>query len=216
MMRGMSVVLFTGLLCVFGCGQKTDPAPEGMTPAVSAETQYEENTFQPFLIYSDKGTRDNHYIPSGFMPNGRCVDFNDRYTEDCYQGSSCIKIVYDVACSQKGQKWAGIYWQNPANNWGNRKGGYDLTGATKLVFWAKGERGGERIEEFKIGGLTGDYPDSDSAFIGPVILKDQWMKYTIDLRGKDLSYISGGFSWSTNAEVNSESCTFYLDEIRYE
>ncbi len=91
-----------------------------------------------------------------------------------------------------------------------------MTGATKLTFWARGETGNERIEEFKVGGLTGDYPDTDTAMVGPVFLTKDWKKYTIDLRGKDLSYIIGGFAWSTNTDVNPESCTFYLDEIKFE
>lgn len=176
----------------------------------------QENPFKPFPIFTTMGARDNHYVPSGFMPDGVCLTVNERWQEDCYSGRTCIKIIYDIDCSRETARWAGVYWQNPAHNWGDRRGGYNLTGATKLTFWARGERGGERIEEFRIGGITGDYPDTDTAFIGPVILSDSWQQYTIDLRGKDLSYISGGFSWTTNVDVNPESCTFYLDHIIYE
>ena len=80
----------------------------------------------------------------------------------------------------------------------------------------KGEKGGERIEEIKMGGITGDFPDTDMAVIGPVILTNEWKQYTVDLRGKDLSHIVGGFAWATNVDVNPEKCTFYLDNIRYE
>jgi len=182
----------------------------------SATAAEEKSSFEPFWVYQDKGSRGNHYIPSGFMPDGKCLAFNDAWRKECFEGSTCIKIVYDVECSQEGQKWVGIYWMNPANNWGARKGGFNLEGAEKLTFSAKGENGGERIEEFKIGGISGDFPDTDSAVIGPVILTDEWREYTIDLRGKDLSYISGGFSWSTNVDVNPDGCTFYMDNIRYE
>jgi hypothetical protein len=168
------------------------------------------------VIYSDVGSRDNHYVPSGFMPNGKCIHLDPAWQQDCYEGNSCIKIIYDIACSQQDQKWGGIYWLNPANNWGGQKGGFNLQGAQELTFWAKGEKGGERIEEFKVGGILGDYPDSDTAVIGPVILTPEWRKYTIDLRGKDLSYISGGFSWSTNVDVNPHHCIYYLDKIQYE
>ena len=150
------------------------------------------------------------------MPDGKCLQLDDQWKENCYSGTTCMKIVYDVACSKQNQRWAGIYWLNPANNWGQRKGGFNLTGATKLSFWARGELGGERIEEFKIGGIFGDYPDSDAVSIGPVILTNEWREYIIDLRGKDLSYISGGFSWATNVDVNPENCTFYLDDMKYE
>jgi hypothetical protein len=216
-MKRIVIVLALGLCVAAGCSKGRDTAAtQGADQTGSVQAVATSQDFKPFYIYSDKGSRDNHFIPSGFMPDGRCLTVNDAWTDTCYSGKSCIKIVYDVECSRQGQKWVGMYWQNPANNWGNRKGGFDLTGATKLTFWARGAQGGERIEEFKMGGLTGDYPDSDSALIGPVLLTNQWKQYTIDLRGKDLSYVSGGFAWATNVDVNPESCTFYIDELRYE
>jgi hypothetical protein len=174
------------------------------------------NAFNPFYIFSEKGSRQNHYIPSGFMPDGECLVLDDAWGQNCQSGKTCVKVDYNVACSRESQRWAGIYWLNPANNWGRRKGGFDLTGAQKLTFWAKGEKGGEQIQEFTVGGISGNYPDSDMAVMGPVILSEEWREYVVDLRGKDLSYISGGFAWSTSEEVNPESCVFYLDEIRFE
>ena len=213
----MNKTVFLGGLCFLlmcGCNQsRSTPASQS---APTRNVAQEETNFQPFFVYKDKGFRGNHFVPSGFMPNGKCVNFNDAWQQNCYDGKTCIRIEYDVQCSQEDQKWAGIYWLNPANNWGNRKGGFNLGGARELSFWAKGEKGGERIEEFKMGGITGDYPDSDMAIIGPVILTNEWRKYTIDLRGRDLSYVSGGFSWTTNVDVNPGSCTLYLDNIQYE
>jgi hypothetical protein len=213
------VSICTCLFLLTGCGRSDNPAnsskPASSVQAVSAQDQ-SANKFQPLVIYKDKGSRENHFIPSGFMPDGKCLKFDDMYQEKCQEGRTCIKVVYDVACSREGQKWAGIFWLNPANNWGSKKGGFNLTGAEKLTFWAKGEKGGERLEEFKVGGITGDYPDTDTAGIGPVILTPEWKEYSIDLRGKDLSYISGGFSWSTNTDVNPQECTFYLDNIQYQ
>ncbi len=183
---------------------------------IDIEEMANSNGFKPFYIYADKGSRLNHYVPSGFMPNGKCVTFNDVWRENCYSGETCVQIVYDVECSQLDQKWVGIYWLNPPNNWGRRKGGFNLTGANKLTFWAKGRSGNEQIQEFTVGGIEGDYPDTDKVVLGPIILTDQWKQYTIDLRGKDLSYISGGFAWATEADVNEGSCEFYLDNLRFE
>lgn len=219
-MKRTLALLSVVIIAFVGCTKKSQEnkmlASEAASGTSVAKAKETPGSFQPFLIYADKGSPNNHFIPSGFMPDGKCLTFADTWREGCHAGSSCIKIVFDVPCSRQGQKWAGIYWQNPANNWGNRKGGFDLTGATKLTFWAKGEHGGERIEEFKMGGVTGDYPDTDSAGIGPVILTNEWKEYSIDLRGKDLSFISGGFSWSTNVDVNQDTCTFYLDDLKYE
>ena len=78
------------------------------------------------------------------------------------------------------------------------------------------KKGGEQIQEFLVGGITGNYPDSDTASVGPVILSNDWREYTIDLRGKDLSYLSGGFAWTSSENVNGKACIFYLDDIRFE
>jgi len=169
----------------------------------------------PFYIYADRGSIGNHFIPSGYMGDFGDIKYDGSSKEDPYLGDTCIKITYSGNKTQ-GAAWAGIYWQNPANNWGTIDKGFDLSRAVKLTFWARGAKGGERIEEFKMGGLMGEYSDSDSASISPVILNKEWTQYTIDLKGKDMSYVIGGFCWSTNIEFNPEGATFYLDEIRYE
>ncbi|MCU0651465.1 MAG: hypothetical protein MUC39_00775 [Candidatus Omnitrophica bacterium] len=177
------------------------------------ETRKQES--MPFYVYSDSSSPKNHFIASGFMGDYSDIKYEGVNKEDPYLGDTCIKLIYNNKATQ-GSRWAGIYWLNPANNWGTVDGGFDLSKATKLTFWAKGANGGERIEEFKIGGIMGEYSDSDTATIGPVILNKEWTQYTIDLKGKDASYIIGGFCWSSNLDANPEGATFYLDEIRYE
>jgi hypothetical protein len=218
----LKVILFSlFLVSLFSCGknsQATTQRPQGNADvAQSAATETKEKaSFKPFFVYKNMGSPDNHYIASGWMPGpgtDKDLQFNLASTESPHSAETCIKIQYkDVS----GNRWAGVYWQNPANNWGTKKGGFDLTGATRLKFWARGENGEERIKEFKVGGLAGEYPDSDTATIEDVILTKEWKEYTIDLRGKDLSYISGGFCWSTSLDVNPNGATFYLDDIVYE
>ncbi len=188
-----------------------------MMASIAPAVAQEEKPFKPFIVYQDK-SGSNHFVPSGYMPDGQCIRQKDSWQESCQQGKSCIKVEYDITCSTKGNGWAGVYWLNPADNWGDRKGGFNLTGAKKLTFWARGEKGGETIAEFKVGGvgISREFPDSDTVGIGPVILSKAWKQYSIDLRGRDLSYISGGFAWVANVENNTETCIFYLDDIRYE
>ncbi|MCM8813938.1 MAG: hypothetical protein NC924_08420 [Candidatus Omnitrophica bacterium] len=174
-----------------------------------------ENGFKGFGIYFDRGDRRNHYLPSGWMGDYGDIKYSESWTENPYSGKTCIRIDYSAEAKQ-GAGWAGIYWQFPPNNWGTQQGGFDLTGAKKLTFWARGDKGGEQIIEFKIGGITGTYSDTDSASVGPVTLSPEWQQYTIDLDDRDLSYISGGFCWVTNSMVNQQGCTFYLDDIQYE
>ena len=181
----------------------------------AAKTVTAAKGFKGFNVYTDARSPDNHYIPAGYMGDYSDVKIDGACFDNPHSGTTCIKVTYSNASSQ-GARWAGMYWQSPANNWGDKKGGFDLTGATKLTFWVRGAKGGERIEEFKLGGITGLYPDSDIAGIGPVMLTQEWKQYEIDLNGKDLSYISGGFCWSSNLDVNPDGVTFYLDDIKYE
>lgn len=169
----------------------------------------------PFYIFADRSSVNNHFIPSGFMGDFGDLKVDIGSKEDPYLGDSCIKIIYNGKGAQ-GARWAGIMWQNPANNWGTVDKGFNLSKAQKLTFWARGLKGGERIEEFKVGGIMGEFSDTDSAAVGPVVLNKDWTQYTVDLKGKDLSYILGGFAFSTNVDVNPDGATFYLDEIKFE
>ncbi len=170
----------------------------------------------PFYVYKDFNSPENHYFDSGWMgdPGDLNVDLGEMANP--HSGTTCIKITYSAKATQ-GANWAGIFWQDPLPyNWGDRPGGYNLTGAKKLVFWARGAKGSERIEEFKIGGMLGKYPDSDVTGIGPVLLNTDWSKYEIDLAGKNLSSIIGGFCWAAEKKHNLNGFVFYLDDIRYE
>lgn len=164
----------------------------------------------PFYVYGDNG---GNFAASGWMGDYQSMTLSEYCTETPAVGDTCMKVKYDITTSRK--VWAGIYWQNPPNNWGNEDGGYDLSDATKLVFWARGENGGE-IVNFKTGGISGSYPDSAFVVLGTITLSKEWREYEIDLRGHDLSYISGGFVWVAKQDQNPKGCTIYLDEIRYE
>lgn len=208
----------------FGWVTTADLSPEGaifylddikfsLDPGLKAEGRKQESV--PFYVYADRGSVNNHFIPSGWMGDYGDIKYDNGSKEDPYLGDTCVKIIYSGKATQ-GARWAGIYWQNPANNWGTVDAGFDLSRATKLTFWARGAKGAERIEEFKVGGIMGEFSDSDTAAIGPVILNNTWTQYSIDLSGKDMSYIIGGFVWATNIDVNPEGATFYLDEIKFE
>ncbi|MCD4781041.1 MAG: hypothetical protein K8S27_10920, partial [Candidatus Omnitrophica bacterium] len=67
----------------------------------------------------------------------------------------------------------------------------DLTGATKLTFWAKGD--GNEVVRFGMGGLNLSGQDSHSVDTQDFVLTQEWQQFTIDLTGADLSSINGGF-----------------------
>ncbi len=168
-----------------------------------------------FYVYADKGSGMNHFIPSGWMGDYGDMKLNDAWKANCIDGETCIQIVYNAKGAQ-GANWAGIFWQHPANNWGDKPGGFDMSGFKRLTFWARGDTGEETIAEFGMGGITGENPDSASNRIGPIHLTKDWMKYTVDLKGLDLKHMVGGFVFATNKDYNPNGMTMYLDEIRYE
>lgn len=173
------------------------------------------SSFKAFAVYVENASKDNHFAPSGWMGDFGDLKLNQACSESPRSGNNCIKITYSAKMAQ-GAGWTGIFWQQPANNWGEKKGGYDLTGAKKLTFWARGANGGEKIAEFKMGGITGEYPDSDSAAVGPIELTKEWQKYSIDLTGKDLSHVIGGFCFAASKDDNPNGFIIYLDDIIYE
>lgn len=182
-------------------------------PAGSTQAKADDKGF--FHIYVDKGARDNHYAPSGWMGDYGDLRVDDASKDKPHAGTTAIKITYSGKAAQ-GANWAGVFWQHPPNNWGNKPGGFDLSKYKKLTFWARGTTGSEKVAEFKVGGITGENPDSDSASIGPVALTKEWTKYTIDLSGKDLTHIVGGFAWAANRDDNPQGFTIYLDDVRFE
>ncbi|MBI5554702.1 MAG: hypothetical protein HY920_02465 [Elusimicrobia bacterium] len=192
--------------------EEYDTTGEKIPPKPAIE---EKPAFKGFLVYEDKTTFGNHYAPSGWMGDYTDLKLDYGYNKEPHAGKTCIRIEYNVRESQRAG-WAGIFWQNPSGNWGEKKGGYNLTGATKLTFWARGEKGNEKIKSFKVGGISGTYPDSCSVSRGPVILKREWRQFTIKLKNRDLSYISGGFCWVAVAGDNPAGIVFYLDDIKFE
>lgn len=169
----------------------------------------------PFYVYKEFRARENHYIPSGWMGDYGDLQLDDHWRPAGTQDRQVIRMKYS-AKGRQNNGWAGIYWQNPANNWGTKPGGYNLNGAKRVLFKARGETGSETVEQFKVGGISGDYADSGSAAVGPITLTKDWKEYEISLEGQELSSITGGFCWTMTQEKNPDGAVFYLDNIRYE
>ena len=168
---------------------------------------------QQFYVYSDHDSGGNHFFPTGKMGDAESCVIETDYNVNCYSGTACIKVSFTRA----NDNWSAVYWQHPENNWGTiSNAGYDLTGATKITFWARGQNGGERVKFFSGGITEGAYIDSyDQVKTSWLSLSKQWKKYTINLSGKDLSYVIGGFGFETNAEKNPQGAVFYLDDIQF-
>jgi hypothetical protein len=227
-----TMALFVALSGLSGAWMSLSAAEKGGKPA---------DTDPMFYVFTEKGSRLNHYIPSGWMGDFGDLKINNGWTKGVgkpkdakaaakkmpknkdgsamaeEKDETCLQISYSGERKQ-GHGWAGIYWQHPANNWGDKRGGYNLTGYKKMTFWARGDKGGETIDKFFMGGISGqtEEGDSDEASVSPVTLTKEWKFYTVDLTGLDLSHIIGGFGFAANADANPDGFTLYVDEIRYE
>lgn len=195
------------------------PVVSGVGGSMSSITEKASRTVKvtefPFYVYNNDSSKDNHGYPSGWMGDYGDLRVNTKETNNPHSAPYCIKIVYS-AKGKQGAGWAGIYWQQPANNWGTVDAGCDIPEAKKLTFWCRGEKGGEVINEFKIGGIQGEYADTDAVGIGPIKLTTDWHKYIINLAGRDLSRIAGLFCWAASADENPDGFTIYLDDIVFE
>lgn len=177
---------------------------------IDNKTAAERRATLPFVIYSDQSGAGSHYVPSGWMGNLKAIKMDVGCRTRPHSGTTCLSVRY-----QDSAGWGAVAWQDPPEDWGDRTGGWDLTGAKELTFWARGEKGGEEVD-FKFGILGRDksHPDSDNGALEKVRLTREWKQYRINLAGKDLSRIKTGFCWSLKGQ--NQPLTFYLDDIQYE
>lgn len=163
----------------------------------------------PYAVYEEAG-KPFGYIPSGFMGDYGNLKVNPGFTGNPHDGKTCMEVAYTA-----GAGWAGIAWQSPEGDWGDKSGGKDLTGAKRLSFWARGKEGGEAVT-FSLGLIDKNKPFFDTAKKGlpKTTLESSWKHYTIDLAGENLKRIKTGFVLVVAPE--GKPITFYLDDIRYE
>ena len=167
----------------------------------------------PFYVYNNAIFPPvKNFSPSGYMGDVSDLKLAGSYKNLHQEGYPCLKIMF-MAEGHMG--WAGVSWQNPANNWGEYDGGYNLSKAKRLTFWLKGDKGGE-IVEAKLGGTAANYPDSENLTSGPITLANVWTQYSLDLTDADLFYISAGFGLAVKQDANPKGAIFYLDDVKYE
>ena len=176
------------------------------------------------LIYScDKSESysiTDHYVACGWMGCGEMnmnsISLHESWKKGAQSGDKCIKVTFENCEERSG---SGIYWINNKGenecNWGTRPGN-DLSpkNFTTLSFWAKGEKGGERIK-FGIGGVKVTnklYKDSLDAPLFATLTTD-WTEYTINVSKKNFSSVIGGFYWYSANTDNPNGATFYIDSV---
>ena len=161
----------------------------------------------PFYVYKDG--IDNPYAPSAHMGNYKAMSVDILNKEDVQSGTSSIKISYNQV-----DDWYGIGFVDPANDWGDILGGYDLTDAKKFSFWAKASK--EKVVATIGFGLIGKdkpFPDTTKKSI-KIMLTTKWKKYTIKTKKLDLSCIRSGLTLFSSA--NNFPQDIYIDNVVFE
>jgi hypothetical protein len=170
--------------------------------------------FKPFPLESQ-------YYPSGWMGDGEDGKLAIRSEAATIEQKSTVVTRIEYKHGNKG--WAGIYWQHPENNWGD-KIGLSLAGAKRISFYARGERGGE-IVEFVAGSKDPrnegkPYPDRFKETTGKVPLSKNWTKYEIDLSkfsNQQLSSVVGAFAWVGSGGFDKEGrLVTYIADLKVE
>jgi hypothetical protein len=155
------------------------------------------------------------FVPSGWMGDAAegegFVRLSEVGREDKFgdEGEHGKILKFTVRAGPRG--WAGICWQYPVNNWGERPGAA-VEGARRLAFSAAGSQGGE-VLEFRVG-IT--RADSAKAALGPTVLQAEWQRFEIELRDPDLTNVVTAFAWIAPRVNSAKQMIFYLKDIRLE
>lgn len=159
----------------------------------------------PCVVYDDDAPAIWH--PTGWMGQTDSLRLDPECTDLPKTGKTCLLVEYSSPAA-----WAGVAWQDPPNDWGEKEGGRDLRKSKKLTFWARGGAGGEK---FRVGtGLLGRekaFPDSGKRESPELTLGTEWKQYTIELDEVDLSCIKTGFFFTLAGQ--GKPIRFYLDAI---
>ncbi|MEL6557492.1 MAG: glycoside hydrolase family 2 TIM barrel-domain containing protein [Bacteroidota bacterium] len=161
----------------------------------------------PFYVYQDN--ENLPYVMSAYMGNFKDLSVDLDHSETVKEGKTAIRISY-----QAKDNWYGIGFVDPANDWGEILGGYDIRGAKTLSFWAKSSYYNQRVK-VGFGLIEKDKAFPDSAIkLREVMLTEKWKKYTIKIRKEDMSHIRSGFVLFTEGVGMSQQ--IFLDEIVFE
>jgi hypothetical protein len=187
----------------------SDPAGNAATANIPLLVKGEPGIRFPVSVYEERFEQ-MPWTPSGIMGNAKSLTLDDDWKESVFEGANAIRMHYT---GRRG--WVGVVWQHPPDNWGDEDGGFDLTGASALEFWVRGESGGEKAS-FGVGLLDEktDYPDSVIVKTGMIELGPEWKKFRIGFEeGDDLSSLKVGFV--VTLEGQRKPVTVYLDSIRF-
>lgn len=161
----------------------------------------------PFFVYKDG--IDIPYIPSGHMGNIEAIEVDLHNTEEVFDGKNALIISYNAR-----DNWYGVGFVDPPNDWGDRLGGYDLSGAKRFSFWAKADDNNVKVK-IGFGLIDSDKPFPDTAKKTiEMALTTEWKNYRINTKKLDLSCIRSGLVIFSSS--NGFPHKIYLDNVVFE
>ena len=161
----------------------------------------------PFYVYKDG--EELNYSPSAYMGNYKDIEVDLKNSEYVHSGNASLMLGYNAI-----YKWYGLGLVDPANDWGEILGGYDVSGAKTFSFWAKANKKGVIATiGFGLIGKDKPYPDTAKTSI-EVKLSTKWKKYTIKTKKLDLSCIRSGLVIFSSAYGSEQK--IYLDNVVFE
>jgi hypothetical protein len=164
-------------------------------------------TTLPFYVYKDG--KNDPYFATAYMGDMKFMKVDTENKDRVHSGMSCLKISYDNTGG-----WFGLGLVDPPDDWGDKPGGYNVTGATKYSFWAKASS--ENVTGTFGYGLVDKgkpYYDTDKKSI-KINLTTEWKKYEINISKEDLRCIRSGFVLYSGG--NGEAFSIWIDDIVFE
>jgi hypothetical protein len=170
-----------------------------------------------FYVYRDGDSAYNHGEFSNWMPaaSGKAMRLSLVDNADPASGSTAIRVDVDLQPTP----WCGIAAASKADYWGMEPGpAYDLSRASKLVFFAKGAKGGEAIQ-VKVA-IAGDKRFGDSSLVpfatDWIQLGPAWKRYELPVDGSKLKRVITPFVFVVDRQHNmDQTIRFFFDDIYF-
>lgn len=219
-MRAFATITLATLLTMGAALGVPQDSPGGQAAARKDRKAADEPAGR-WYVYRDSDSEENHGEWTNWMPaeaKDMKQDFSLTDEKDPFQGSSCIRMSLKFLPPD----WCGLAVSCKADYWGEADddSAFDLRKAQRLVFYARGAKGGERVQ-VKVG-VLGDKPFGDSAkkplATPQLTLSKSWRRYELKARPDvNLSRVVTPFCIVANRANNTdESITVYFDQIYFE
>ncbi len=176
----------------------------------------------PVYIYKDANYKGNKGVWGNIMPPRAAdidsVRFKTAVKPDFDGKGTAVQVSFDLT---KPPHWAGLVVPVQQDYWGEWQAeGLDLSRVQKLVFWARGEKGGEQIQIKAFIANDKEFGDSADMPISSdwLTLTKDWQKYEIAIEdSSQLKRVITPFAIIANEAHNADpKIVIYVDEIYYE